>query len=120
MHHNAGLCASPIETTNFNRLQTFTNTYKQKIMSLKLEVGKSYKTRRGLKATILKSDLKGHYSIVGYVENEDSDYSTCWTKEGFHSHSNPDIKFDNDIISEWIEPLQFDWDCLPKWCNDFI
>src|SRR5690606_38155903 len=25
-----------------------------------------------------------------------------------------------DLISEWQTPLEFDWDCLPPWCNKYI
>lgn len=85
---------------------------------LKIEAGKFYRTRDGRKAGIYRTDAKGKRPIHGYIVDSEEN-AFCWYKGGY-SFSNRDVKYENDLISEWQEPLDFDWNCLPKWANKYI
>lgn len=86
---------------------------------LKIEAGKFYRTRDGRKAGIYRTDVNHpEYSIHGYVIDSDGvEYSLNWRSNGRISSIE---EFKIDLIEEWKEPLDFDWDCLPKWRNAYI
>lgn len=85
---------------------------------MKIEVGKFYKTRDGRKVRIYAIEEKGEHPIHGAVFDGHIWISTSFTIIGiFHAHN---IDSDSDIVSEWQEPLGFDWDCLPKWADKYI
>lgn len=67
---------------------------------LKLEVGKSYKTRNGRKVKISEIDEDcTYYPIIGTIlEEVQSEYH--WTVDGKHSIY---FQSDADIVSEWEE-----------------
>ena len=66
---------------------------------LKIEVGKSYKTRNGKKANISEIDENCEYPIIGTIFNE-AQFGSSWTKDGRHSKH---IQSGSDIVSEWEE-----------------
>lgn len=84
---------------------------------MELEKGKFYKTRGGLKAEVV-AFVQMQYSeprtlIVITYENGYNSYLSVLSNGCFREHYESEI----DVISEWIEPLDFDWDCLPAWSN---
>lgn len=86
---------------------------------LKIEAGKSYKTRDGRKVGIYRTDANHpEHSIHGYIIEQDGvEYSVVWRSDGrlFSTNDEP-----YDLISEWEEPLDFDWGVLPPWHNAYI
>lgn len=86
---------------------------------MKLEVGKFYKTRDGKKVEILKTDVKSKdYPVIGILlEIDGSEIVKTYTHSGENLINSTTIY---DIVSEWQEPLDFDWSCLPAWCNKYI
>lgn len=66
---------------------------------LKIEVGKSYKTRNGSKVIISEIDEACAYPMIGDILNE-ARFGTSWTKDGRHSVH---IQSGADIVSEWEE-----------------
>ncbi len=86
---------------------------------LKIEAGKFYKTRDGRKAGIYRTDVNHPlYSIHGYVIAPDGiEYSRCWHSDGKYMSVGGN---EENLISEWQDSLNFDWDCLPKWRNKYI
>jgi len=68
---------------------------------MNIEVGKYYKTRNGLKATIVSK--KGHVfrlPILGFISQPDgTDSLETWTAQGSCSASN--VLHDHDLMSEW-------------------
>jgi hypothetical protein len=84
---------------------------------MKIEIGKEYVTRNGLKAKVY--DIAGavEYPVVAGVVRGNDILPHTYTKVGrLYLNSTSDF----DIIDEWQEPLEFDWKCLPAWCNDYI
>lgn len=88
---------------------------------LKIEAGKFYRTRDGRKAGIYRTDVNtSKRSIHGYVIASDGiEYSRYWRSDGMFFNTK---KSKVDLIEEWQEPfiLDFDWDCLPYWCNKYV
>ena len=72
---------------------------------MKIEIGKSYRTRSGKKATVLQREEAEHYIWCGTIS-----YATgaepiaSWTESGFYMNSlAPD---DHDLIADWVEPYE--------------
>lgn len=89
---------------------------------LKIEAGKFYKLRNGFKAFVYRTGCEDDaYTIHGYVirtDKGDKEEVASWTDAGnFYSDVSKD---EFDIVLEWTEPLDFDWDCLPKWADRYI
>jgi len=69
---------------------------------MKIEAGKSYRTRNGRKAVVFGIAPDGFYNVAGYVEggygvlvwSEDGTCSTCETLK---------------LVSEWEEPKPENW-----------
>jgi hypothetical protein len=77
---------------------------------IKLEVGKLYITRSGLKVRVLATDLnRGSYSVAAVVTVEDTDYVASFTKDG--CCSGPTYNW--DIVGPWVEPprkkIVYEW-----------
>lgn len=97
--------------------------YKGKILykkenTMKIEVGKFYRTRGGEKVRIYATD-GGTYPIHGAIYQKGMGWVvTEWSKEGYI------FKFegldDFDIVGEWKDEIVFDWSCLPAWADQFI
>lgn len=74
---------------------------------LKLEVGKSYRTRGGLKATVTGYEpTRGRYPFIGRVDDE----AFSWTNDGRFIFSSKPDSF--DLIAPWeedmaIQPVEF-------------
>jgi hypothetical protein len=89
---------------------------------LKIEPGKLYRTRDGRKARIYATDAGGDYPVHGATLESDIEQpywdAHSWTAEG-RLIDTPG-KEDADIVAEWIEPVDFDWGCLPAWADKYI
>lgn len=82
---------------------------------MKIEAGKLYRTRNGMKVRIYATDVDGELPIHGafyYPENSLWEVN-AWRENGIDGDYEPDF----DIIGEWKEPLDFDPDCLPAWAE---
>ena len=80
---------------------------------MKIEAGKSYRTRDGLKATIYRTDACGQHKIHGYIEVNNTDYLCGWFQSGSrHSGISED-----DLIAPWVEVPTMDVTVLPRWAT---
>lgn len=85
---------------------------------MNIQAGKDYKTRGGQNVIIYATDKGSHYPVHGAVLCSDGTWGVeSWSLNGMVHLQNEQHR---DIVSEWTEPLQFDWDCLPKWADRFI
>lgn len=91
---------------------------------LKLEIGKEYVTRSGLKVKVYDIAesgtfpvIAGMFPVIAGVLKNNTIYPAAYTKKGRRLFIETD---DYDIVGEWQEPLDFDWSCLPKWANRYI
>lgn len=84
---------------------------------IKLEIGKEYITRSGLKVKVYDIAESVDYPVIAGVLKNNTIYPATYTKEGRRLFVETD---DYDIVGEWQEPLDFDWSCLPKWANQYI
>ena len=82
---------------------------------MNIQLGKQYKTRIGHKVTIYRTDAKGSYSVHGCSHYENEDTVMSWTSTGKFLRA-CDIHL-QDIISEWSEPVTFDWRQVPLCCQ---
>lgn len=87
-------------------------------MKVKIEVGKFYISRDGKKVRIYATDGKGDYPVHGAFYSNGGWDSLELTKYGRY-YSNGEIN-SSDIVREWVEPLKFDWECLPAWIDRYI
>lgn len=78
--------------------------------TMNIEVGKFYKTRNGCKVRIYATDGEIHGAI--FLGNEW--LIRTWCADGSFMKI---LTHDSDIVSEWEEPLDFDWNCLPAWAD---
>lgn len=85
---------------------------------MKIEIGKFYKDRIGRKVRIYAIEENGDYPIHGAVFDNNTWISRGFVLNGKYFKSCTDSS--DDIVSEWQEPLDFDWDCLPKWADRYI
>src|SRR5690606_2352500 len=78
---------------------------------MKIEVGKLYRTRNGMKVRIYATDIEGELPIHGAVYYPEHNFwdTNAWREDGIDGDYQPDF----DIIGEWKEPIDFDPDCLP-------
>lgn len=81
---------------------------------MKLEIGKEYVTRNGLKVKIYDIAENQDYPVVAGLLKGNSIFPKRYTEEGITGID------DLNIIGEWQEPLDFDWSCLPAWVNNYI
>jgi hypothetical protein len=83
------------------------------MLTLPIQVGRSYKTRDGSKATVFKTDYRSlmnsdaSYCICGIRESlSDSgrvyDKMETWREDGRYS-SSPNER--HDIVEDWVEPV---------------
>lgn len=80
---------------------------------MKIEAGKEYRTRKGLKARIYATDGITRYPIHGATLDAAGWTSTTWTETGDYQHgisSNP-----CDLVAEWSDVPEFDWSNVPLW-----
>lgn len=84
---------------------------------MKLEIGKEYKTRNGLKVKIYDIAESGVFPVVAGLIEKDKIIPITYTLNGRYYKNELHLK---DIIGEWQEPLDFDWSCLPPWANEYI
>ncbi len=106
------------------------NFQREKTLPLDLEIlpGRFYKLRNGDKAEIysIDNDLEGNTAppfIHGRSFNSKGlSKIGVWSSkgEGFFLLYGDIRPNSYDIMEEWVEPLDFDWDCLPTWCNNYI
>lgn len=81
---------------------------------MKLEIGKEYVTRNGLKVKIYDIAESGEYPVVAGVLTGSNILPNIYTKEGITGID------DLNIVGEWQDPLGFDWSCLPPWTNEYV
>lgn len=84
---------------------------------MKLEIGKEYVTRNGLKVKVYDIAGEGAYPVITGVIKDNIITLTSYTIDGVYV---PGRSGSYDIVGEWQEPLDFDWSCLPAWCNKYI
>lgn len=84
---------------------------------MKIEVGKYYKTRLGYKVKIYEI-IDGY--VIGAYFGGGEWWAERWDIGGNRIHIPTTYGDDYDIVSEWQEPLDFDWSCLPKWTDRWI
>lgn len=82
---------------------------------MKLEVGKHYKTRNGLRATCVADSLIGEQPCVVLLHWEVGDWVDTFTADGYRNLSH--IENPWDIISEWVDKPQVNWSIIPPWFN---
>src|SRR5690606_41165078 len=82
---------------------------------MKIEVGKLYRTRNGMKVRIYATDVEGELPIHGafYCPVNNLWEVSAWREYGIDC----DYESDFDIIGEWKEPLDFDPECLTAWAK---
>lgn len=69
---------------------------------MKIEVGKFYKTRDGMKARIYSLDGEGEYPIHGALLIYDKGWHIIsWLESGRQFQNSSDR---SDLVSEWVEP----------------
>ena len=83
---------------------------------MKLEAGKSYITKGGLKVRVLCTDAKQPYPVVVLVEAGGAESLACYHSDGRWADSNTE----SDIVGPWVEKPVFDRSLLPPWCNKAI
>jgi len=66
--------------------------------TIKLEVGKVYKTRGGLKAYVNGKTCSSDYPFYGHIENKGG--PEMWEEDGRYTCSESLY----DLVSEWTEP----------------
>jgi len=71
---------------------------------MKIEVGKTYKTRGGDKVEIYSYKSKQCNCWIGGIYYTDRWVGMSWGKNGRFGSK---LDLDNDIISEWVEPVKF-------------
>lgn len=84
---------------------------------MKLEIGKEYVTRSGLKVKIYDIAEAGNYPVIAGIFKGKLIEPYSYTKGGSNGIGSI---LQSDIVGEWKEPLDFDWSCLPTWCNKYI
>lgn len=71
---------------------------------MKLEAGKFYRTRSGLKARVLCTDAPGDDPCIGYTEHDSGApraFAREWQTNGRYLKTVKECEF--DLISEWID-----------------
>ena len=79
---------------------------------LKIEAGKYYRLRSGLRVYVAATNKPGPYPIVAW---HDSGVVEQYIQSGKYYQSGDE--HGSDIISEWVEPERIPWEHLPKWCR---
>lgn len=89
----------------------------KKSNTMKIEVGKFYKTNNGAKAIIYAVyEFEIHGAVLSHVEE-----GVWWIRSWKHGGSCKVVADgSHDIVSEWQEPLDFDWNCLPAWADGIV
>lgn len=85
---------------------------------VKLEIGKEYVTRSGLKVKVYDIAESGDFPVVAGLIGKDVITPISYTLNGRY-HDDDELSSE-DIVGEWQEPLDFDWSCLPAWANEYI
>ena len=71
---------------------------------MKIEVGKTYKTRDGRKARVICVDRLGpHDTVVALVRGSAYENVICYPPEGFYDSTEESPE---DLVEEWREPLE--------------
>lgn len=73
---------------------------------------KYWKTRSGHKAVVWDTKLPTDYYRVGYIigKNEVISWRSC-------GRSGPNVSSNFDLLTPWLDDLEFDASCLPKWAT---
>jgi len=82
---------------------------------MKIEKGKFYRTRGGVKAEIYSTDNPKPYPIHGRLFSQKANSVLSWTQEGKYDNSHCECGV--DIIAEWKDAPDIDWSSVPKWFN---
>lgn len=81
-----------------------------------IKVGAFLKTRDGRKVEILRADMNNRYPVVGIITDfSGNQYSFVCTSEGTIGVKRSVCGL--DLISEWTEPVTWDWSNTPDWLN---
>ena len=83
---------------------------------MKLELGKFYRTRDGLKVQLYCLDAVGEYPVHGRTFDGGDHHPRGWTAEGDYQRMSPGTHA-KDIVAEWKDTVTFDWSQVPKWAN---
>lgn len=91
---------------------------------LKLEVGKAYRTRKGHKAVVVDME-KGDYTypVTVAIKIKSVAHSQEWKVRYLRLNGcmfSDGSESDYDLVGEWVEELDFDWNCLPAWADKAI
>ncbi len=79
---------------------------------MNFEVGKYYKRRDGIKAKCISVNCPGRYLFVFHSMADDSIWR-AYENGGIYSNGMSSL----DIVSPWVEPLDFDWSHPAAWCH---
>jgi hypothetical protein len=79
---------------------------------MKIELGKFYKTRQGLRARVVCVDAPSRQSVV--VVLEDGQVYTCSKIGCYYCPEHPNAC---DLIAPWHQIPYVDWLALPAWVN---
>lgn len=74
---------------------------------MKIEAGKTYKTREGRKVRVICTDAKHPaYPVIGLMSDGDKESVETFTLDGkFQLGGNDSAEYYNDLAEEWREPL---------------
>lgn len=86
-------------------------------LEIKLEIGKEYITRSGLKAKVYDIAEHGERPVIAATFGENQVTAREYSVDGRYL---PNKQSDLDIVGEWQEPLDFDWSCLPVWAKFIV
>lgn len=86
--------------------------------TLKFGPGKFYRLRNAMKYRCYAVDGGGKFPVHGAALTGEGWEVCSHTLQGFFISDKKERKF--DIISEWVDELDFDVSCLPAWSNRFI
>jgi hypothetical protein len=84
---------------------------------MKIEIGKEYVTRSGLKVKVYDIAESGDYPVIAGVHRGGEIVPAGYAINGTYVLNREGVY---DIVGEWNEPLEFDWSCLPAWINEYI
>jgi len=70
---------------------------------MKIEIGKSYRTKQGKKVRIYATDGGGYYPIHGAELMDEGWHHNIWPDDGIYSH-NDGADVSHSLVSLWEEP----------------
>lgn len=86
--------------------------------TLEIIPGKFYRTRDGLKARVLCTDVQSPKPVLALVLSEGSELVFSYENDGCLMQSRESCHW--DLVAEWSEPLEVDWSKFAAWHNAVV